>query len=141
MALPFIITIVVVMALGLLTTMVVLYKDKKKAAQSAVHKQKTIFECTIEEMAQRVTSEPLSEAQQQALIDLVAREHKFPTKGGKNIAKDHLDFIFGFCMNPRVNGAMIVKMSNTLKAVNKEYKKEIEGMERKAVALRDKRKK
>ena len=139
MAVTYFISIIAVVAIGLLASIFLFHKDKKEKKVPTVTKKtsKNILECSIREMSERIATEPLTQKGFIDLVDLVAKKHKFPGKSSKTSHQYHLEFVYQFCLNPRVNGATIVKMTNTLKALNGEYKKDIEALERKAVSARD----
>lgn len=133
---------ILVLVLAILVfSLVLFYKDKNyippviKEVKSIVYK--ALEECNIEELADRIASEELSDKDLLALVSMVANNHKFPGKSSGGDYQHHLRFVEQFCLNDNASGATIVKMSNTLKAVNLDFKREIEREEREAVKRRD----
>lgn len=133
--------ILILIIVILFLSMMLFYKDKKSAPVSIKPTQKSRYksldECTIEELADRIAKEKLSENELLNIVSLVAKNHKFPGRNSGKSPEHYLRFIFQFCLNSNAGGATIVKMSNTLKAVNSEYKNDIETTERNAVRERD----
>ena len=123
--------------------MVLFYKDSKKIDEVVVApKSKTpLFECTIKELSQRIATENVDESVLLKVIEYVAKECVFPSKQGEENADKHLKFVHEFCLNKNAKGSTIAKMSNTLKAINSTYKKEIDAQEKVGVANRDKKEK
>jgi len=125
----------------LVLSLVLFYKDKKYVEPQATPVKKnsyrTLDECSIEELADRIAKEKLSESELLRVVSMVAKDHKFPGRSSENSAEHHLRFVHQFCLNDNADGSTIVKMSNTLKAINIDYKGDIEGTERAAVKKRD----
>jgi hypothetical protein len=138
--------VLAVVIMILIVSFVLFYKDHKKAKMaptvvSKMNRSKSLEECTIEEITARIDTEDLSEVELLKVVALVAQKHKFPSKNSDKSADKYLEFVLKFCLNKNSDGATIVKMSNTLKAINKAYKNEIEQTERDAIKLRDTAKK
>lgn len=134
-------SVLLLILLILVFSLVLFYKDKNyipplvKEAEDRV--DKVLEDCSIEELANRIASEELTDKELLSIVSMVAKEHKFPGKSSGIDSQHHLKFVEQFCLNESANGSTIVKMSNTLKAVNLEYKREIEREERDAVKRRD----
>lgn len=134
-------SILVLVLIILMFSLVLFYKDKNYTPPVVVELKepayRTLEECSIEELANRIASEELTDKELLRVVSMVAKEHKFPGKSSGNDSQHHLKFVQQFCLNDSANGSTIVKMSNTLKAVNLDYKREIEREERLAVKRRD----
>ncbi len=142
-----VIAIIVVLSLLFILMLwsVVLYqKDKNVVGSHCEISEKPklqldvpIMEATIEDIADRVASENLSEEELLALVSIVGKKHKFPSDASIKDVEPYLRFVSQFCMNENAHGQTIVKMSNTLKAINPGYKLQIERLEKAAVKERD----
>jgi len=126
----------------LIFSLILFYKDRGYVAPEPVKKvkkaaYKTLYECGIEELANRIATEDLNDQELLRVVSMVAKSHKFPGKSSGKDSEHHLRFIHQFCLNENANGNTIVKMSNTLKAVNTEYSSEIDGTQQYAVKIRD----
>jgi len=134
-------SILVLVLIILVFSLVLFYKDRNyippviKEVKSSVYR--TLEECSIEELANRIATENLTDMELLRIVSMVAKDHKFPGKSSGNDSQHHLKFVQQFCLNDNANGSTIVKMSNTLKAVNLDYKADIEREERDAVRRRD----
>jgi hypothetical protein len=134
--------ILALLAVILIWTFFLYQKDKNVVgAYCEIQPQKRyktpIDEGSLEEIVERVASEKLTEKELLALVALVAKKFKFPSKAKRGETDLHFKFISEFCMNDSAHGATIVKMSSTLKAVNPNFKTKIEKAEREAVEARD----
>ena len=128
----------VIVLIILVITLVLFYKDSRYKPPAPVVKRRnvTLEECTIEELSERIAGEKLDEAKLLKVVDLIGREHKFPLKVDGKTPKEvepYMDFVYQFCMNPSATAKVIVKMSNTLKAINDQYKRDIEDIEKTAI--------
>ncbi len=134
-------SVVLLMVFVVLTvTLVLFYKDSKYVPPPVVVPKKPkspLFACGIDELADRIATEPLNSADLLKVVDYVAKEHKIPGKSSGKEYQHHLRFIYQFCLNENANGSTIARMGNTLKAVNAEYKRDIEKIEKEAVRERD----
>ncbi len=128
----------VIVLIILIITMVLFYKDSRYKPPAPVVKRRnvTLDECTIEELAERIAGESLDEGKLLKVVDLIGRKHVFPKKTDGKAPKEvapYMDFVYQFCMNTSATAKVIVKMSNTLKAINDQYKREIEDIEKTAI--------
>lgn len=131
---------ILVVIVTLLTIAVVLYyKDREPvSSRSVIKSHDSLSQGSIIELTKRISTEKLDEKELLQMVSLVAKEHVFPSKNSGESVENHLAFIRAFCLNTQTKGSTIVKMSNTLKAVNPEYKQEIEKEETAAIKQRDK---
>lgn len=137
----FSVVLIVVIAI-LVASFILFYKDQKRAkivpvVVKKMNRSKSLDDCSIEELTARIATEDISEKDLLKVVAIVAQKHKFPGKNSDKDASVHLKFVSQFCLNKNADGATIVKMSNTLKTINKAYKEEIERSERDAVRQRD----
>ncbi|MDH5465470.1 MAG: hypothetical protein OEW60_07535 [Thiovulaceae bacterium] len=128
----------IIVLIILIITLVLFYKDSRYKPPAPVVKRREVGleECTIEELAERIAGEDLDEAKLLKVVDLIGRKHTFPKKTDGKAPKEvepYMDFVYQFCMNTSATAKVIVKMSNTLKAINEQYKREIEDIERTAI--------
>ncbi len=123
----------------LVATFVLYFRDKNEVIVVAPKKKilKPLFECDIEELSERIATEVLAEDELLKLIDHVAKNFVFPSRNSSVPHEPYMKFVYNFCMNESARANTIVKMSNTLKTINRAYKKEIERIEKEAVRVRD----
>lgn len=123
----------------LVITLVLYFKDKNEVVETYIPQDivKSIFETDIVELSERIATENLDEKTLIKLVDHVAKNFVFPPKNSTESNEPYLKFVYQFCMNPSAKGNTIVKMSNTLKTINRGYKRDIERIEKEAVRSRD----
>lgn len=135
-----IITVLTLIVLIVIWSLLLYKKDQKEIPiQRKVTKtyNKPIEDASLEEIASRVAKEKLSPKELRSLFGLVAKKFKIPVRNSSKSSEPHFKFIHQFCLNKAVDGALIVQMTNTFKAVNNSYKEQIEETEKKAVRERD----